>query len=147
MGKLFGALAAFSVAVAIIFYLVVQTQERHELKTDQMSAEFSRDWNEWNSDFSHNKRDRQIYQQRAQEADKKLHSLGPRADVADQQREQDLQEIQRAVHDYSAASHEHGGSSIMNVVLKFIVIVMLAIGGIMGWKWYQQKQRIENSVE
>jgi hypothetical protein len=140
LSKLFGALAAFSVAVAIIFYLVMERQERHELKTDQMAATFEREWNEWNADFSHSKRDRDIYQQRAAEADKKLHNIGPRSDAADARRSQDLQEIERAVQDYGRADIPKSASSAGSWILKVAVVLLLVFSGRRAYVWYRGKQ-------
>lgn len=140
MGKLFKILLFTSPVLALVFYYIVTQQAEISSEIEKDDIEFSRSWNEWNADFSHSKRDRDIYQKRAAEADKKLHTVGPRSDAADARRSQDLQEIERAVQDYGRADIPTRVNSSGSWTLKVFIVLLLVFSGRRAYFWYREKQ-------
>ncbi len=72
MGNLFKIVLFTAPVLALVFYFVLSSQERLDTEMRKQDREFSRDWNEFNAEFSSNRSSRQKYQSRAEEADREL---------------------------------------------------------------------------
>jgi len=82
----------------LLFWYVVSQQRKLDVEIQKEDAVFERDWNEFSSEFSKDKK----YQQRAEQAEKKLSEIEQREKEKQRKAEEFEQELDKAIKEEPA---------------------------------------------
>jgi len=83
----------------LLFWYVVSQQRKIDIEVQKEDAVFERDWNEFSSEFSKDKK----YQQRAEQAEKKLSEIEQKEKEKQKKAEEFEKELDRAIKEEEPA--------------------------------------------